>query len=210
MPSEICPKCHGIGHLNTGIMVGGIIPSGDAGIGMGAHELKKDCGVCSGTGRLPVCARGLRIDDGNSRDKNALFHCLPNGTSAPCDGESCGGWKCPKRPQGPFKFPANDSWRNDNTCGFCGSLNPEWLMGRLEAGDVQLTPTDKDYKVYVENAGGETFSTHGAAKFYFEHLSVEQRKRFVELLQAKKIKLDVPGHFYVLPFFIVRSGRDAE
>lgn len=113
--------------------------------------------------------------------------------------------KCPKRPQGPFNFPENDSWRDDNTCSFCGSLNPNWLMKRIEAGDVQLTPTDKDYKVYVENAGGAAFATHGAAKFYFEHMSVEQRKRFVELLDEKRIKLDVPGYFYVLPFFCTRG-----
>lgn len=40
------------------------------------------------------------------------------------------------------------------------------------------------------------------SKFYFQHLSSDQQKRFVELLNEKKIKLNTPGFFYRLPFFI--------
>jgi hypothetical protein len=40
------------------------------------------------------------------------------------------------------------------------------------------------------------------AKFYFQHLSVEQQQRFIDLLNAKKIKIGVPGYFYARPFFI--------
>ncbi len=39
-------------------------------------------------------------------------------------------------------------------------------------------------------------------KFYFQHLSEEQMRRFIELLNGKKLKLDFPGHFYRLPYFI--------
>lgn len=63
------------------------------------------------------------------------------------------------------------------------------------AAGVELVPTDKNYKVYG--------ARHG--KFYFQHLSVEQRKAFVELLNAKTLKLAFPGHFYVLPFFMTRG-----
>lgn len=41
------------------------------------------------------------------------------------------------------------------------------------------------------------------AKFYFQHLSDAQRKRFVELYNEKRLRLSAPGHFYVLPFFCV-------
>ena len=44
------------------------------------------------------------------------------------------------------------------------------------------------------------------AKFYFDHLSVDQRKRFVELLNAKQIKIGDPGRFYRIPFFIGRES----
>lgn len=43
------------------------------------------------------------------------------------------------------------------------------------------------------------------SKFYFEHLSVEQRKRFVEMLNDGRLTLSMPGRFYVLPFFISRE-----
>jgi hypothetical protein len=42
------------------------------------------------------------------------------------------------------------------------------------------------------------------AKFYFQHLSEDEKKRFIELLNAKKMKLAFPGHFYRLPFFCAR------
>lgn len=41
-------------------------------------------------------------------------------------------------------------------------------------------------------------------KFYFEHLSAEQRRRFVELMNAKRLRFN-GGGFYVLPFFCVRE-----
>lgn len=117
---------------------------------------------------------------------------------------------------------------SDNTCSYCGSLEPTAFMARLEAGNVTLTPTDKNYKVYIRNDGGEVFKQtyrdcprgepdHGPkecshwitrdtteTKFYFQHLSAEQRHRFIELLNTNKIKLNVPGYFYVLPFFCQR------
>lgn len=128
-----------------------------------------------------------------------------------------------------------DHYRDDNTCSFCGSLNPDALIERLEAGNVELGPTDKNYKVYVHNAGGEVFKqtyrdchtqgvkdcpgpkecTHWVTrpmevtKFYFQHFSEEQRHRFIELLNEKKVKIGYPGRFYVLPFFIQRTPAPA-
>lgn len=98
-------------------------------------------------------------------------------------------------------------------------------MARLEAGDVRLDPTDKDYKVYVVNEGGAKFlqrartdskpfagwdspehdwvtSERDEAKFHFQHLSQDQKRRFVELLNGKKIRIGEPGRFYRLPYFI--------
>lgn len=45
------------------------------------------------------------------------------------------------------------------------------------------------------------------AKFYFQHLSAEQQQRFIDLLNAKKINIGMPGHFYVRPFFIAPPER---
>ncbi len=43
---------------------------------------------------------------------------------------------------------------------------------------------------------------------YFEHLTAEQRKTFIEKLNAGESTLREPGFFYRLPFFV--SERDAE
>ena len=115
-------------------------------------------------------------------------------------------------PDSPFKGPFSGemTWRDDDTCSYCGSLNPDTLMSRIEAGDVEIGPTDKNYKIYVSNSGGEDFKqtyrncpedsnctgpddcTHwvtretSRTKFYFQHLSEEQMIRFIELLNDGK------------------------
>jgi hypothetical protein len=85
-------------------------------------------------------------------------------------------------------------WREDHTCSFCGSLSEDAFFQAIEEG-VKLTPTDKNYKVYVD------VQVKGAGKFYFQHLSDEGRTKFIELHNAKKLNLGEPGYFYVPPFF---------
>lgn len=111
---------------------------------------------------------------------------------------------CPRRiedgaVEGPYTFAGKDidTFRDDDTCSYCGSLNPDTFMRVVKAEEVVLGPTDKNYKVYVMN---EKVDSH--RKFYFQHLSTEQKHRFIELLNEKKIKLGYPGHFYKKPFFI--------
>lgn len=134
---------------------------------------------------------------------------------------------CPRRAENP-PYPGmsdTDTWRKNNSCSYCGSFNPEEFMKRLEAADIELGPTDKNYKVYVKNEGGEVFKQTyrdcprdstctgpddcdhwitrdiTQTKFYFQHLSPEQQTRFIELINEKKVKIGMPGHFYNLPFF---------
>lgn len=56
---------------------------------------------------------------------------------------------------------------------------------------------DREY-----GAGGRT-----VGKFYFQHLTPEQRTEFVELHNARQMKIGVPGYFYTPPFF---TGPAAE
>lgn len=70
-----------------------------------------------------------------------------------------------------------------------------------------LEPTDKNYKVYVE------LSAQDMTKFYFQHLSSDQQREFVELYNRGAIRMwgiddqgnvHDNGRFYVLPFFMRR------
>lgn len=174
--------------------------------------------------------------------------------------------KCPRRPYDPngvYQLPDEDTWRDDGTCSYCGSLNPDTLMARAESGEFELGPTDKGYKVYVKVLSGPKLKqtwrdcprddmsdrsalklliekgrlvvgkkdadsiaelqaalarmpcvmgpdecTHWTTrevdhgKFYFMHLSEEQMRRFVDLYNAKTMKIGYPGHFYALPYFM--------
>lgn len=108
---------------------------------------------------------------------------------------------CPRRAENPganVAFPGPDEWRDEGggvrTCSYCGSLHPEDVFRAAENG-VAFTPTDKNYKVYVD------LKVRGAGKFYFQHFDDEQKHRFIELMNAKTLNMRTPGHFYVLPFF---------
>lgn len=164
---------------------------------------------------------------------------------------------CPRRIEdgtdkdnSPLKYGGSnkDTWGHDNTCDYCGSFNPDDFMRHLEARSISLTPTDKNYKVYIEgipnpDAGKPTIyasANHPQSgegwvqvtpenrgslpecanrfedgywvkveptveiahhKLYFQHLTSEQKKRFVTLLNEQKLSLSYPGYFYVNPFF---------
>lgn len=101
---------------------------------------------------------------------------------------------CPRGagPDSPYKAPFNGeaTWRDSGTCSYCGSISPDAFFAAIEAGE-ELTPTDKNYKVYVGHR----------RKFYFQHLSDDEMNRFIDLHNARKLKLAYPGYFYVRPFF---------
>jgi hypothetical protein len=48
-----------------------------------------------------------------------------------------------------------------------------------------------------------------AAKFYYQHLSADQRREFVDLYNARTMRLSYPGFFYSLPYFMVRASQEA-
>lgn len=106
---------------------------------------------------------------------------------------------CPRRKELPFvpKFASESDSYDSGHCSWCGSMPPDAFMQAVESGE-EIIPTDKDYKVYVN-------PDH--RKFYFQHLSPDQGQRFVDLLNAGKLNIGPPGHFYVMPFFISKEPR---
>jgi hypothetical protein len=64
-----------------------------------------------------------------------------------------------------------------------------------------ITPEEKaaGYVHRQRIAKAPAFKTE---KFYFQHLSDEQKARFVELINTKVVMFAHPGHFYVIPYFM--------
>lgn len=114
---------------------------------------------------------------------------------------------CPRRvengqadPNSPFRGSGIDldTWRSEPVgpcCSYCGSLNPDRFMELVRIGWI-VGPTDKSYKAYLsEGASGRQ------QKFYYPHLSSEQRDEFIELHNSHQMVIGYPGNFYVTPFF---------
>ena len=112
---------------------------------------------------------------------------------------------CPRRNEvfNSSAYSTSDHWREDDTCSFCGSLNPELVLEWMRTGQCSLGPTDKNYKVYVEKTDG-TKHSKGADKFYFMHLSEDQMQEFIRIcnLRPRPFEIGYPGRFYVLPYFL--------
>lgn len=118
--------------------------------------------------------------------------------------EAGGPWPqtCPRRAETLSSSTGEDTWDlreqfhkglQARHCSWCGSLHPDDFMEMVKSG-TPIGSTDKTYKVYV----GDPMAT----KFYFPHLSIEQRKEFVDLHNDQKLVFDRGGKFYVLPFFM--------
>ena len=114
--------------------------------------------------------------------------------------------RCPRRYVELIAEPGlPDTWQNKGvvrTCSYCGSLHPEAFM-KLATEGSELGPTDKNYKVYIK----APLLDVAMPKFYFQHLPYEDRRNFLDLLNTRKLNIDYPGHFYVLPFFIHKVGK---
>lgn len=124
---------------------------------------------------------------------------------------------CPRRAETRSTAYGPDSIERGGSCSYCGSMHPDDFMD-IARGDKpgELGPTDKSYKVYVEGTG--TFK-----KFYFQHLSEDQMREFVDLYNARPrrdysagdmtftggegegMKVGYPGHFYSSPYFMTRG-----
>lgn len=109
----------------------------------------------------------------------------------------------------------------DGRCGYCGSADGDVVLAMVEAGTIEFGPTDKGYKAYLSGAlvdpsgyfhGYDGDGTHlpgerhqlpnRTTKFYFQHWTREQHQRFIELLNAGRVRFGYPGYFYRRPYFI--------
>ena len=121
-------------------------------------------------------------------------------------------------------MPLCDTWNVDETtglrhCSWCGSIHPDQFMHLVRTHCV-LTPTDKEYKVYVDETvarivtgdTNEIVTPPHQRKFYFQHLGVADRVAFKELHNAGQLSIGYPGNCYVVPYFMVppRSARPSE
>lgn len=141
---------------------------------------------------------------------------------------------CPRRVEDVrHSGPNLDEWRKDDTCNYCGSVKPELLFSAIEQG-YELGSTDKSYKVYVDLPGSGKMKVIGHsnspqagwkktpfkqewklkqretkrhAKFYFQHFSEADQKKFIELVNSKAIKWAGGFSLYVLPFFMRKADK---
>lgn len=116
---------------------------------------------------------------------------------------------CPRRNEVANPYSASDHWREDDTCSFCGSLNPELILEWMRTGQCSLGPTDKSYKVYIKKTDG-TKHSRGADKFYFMHFNEDQMQEFIRIynLRPRPFEIDYPGKFYVLPYFVTYGPHE--
>jgi hypothetical protein len=75
--------------------------------------------------------------------------------------------------------------------------------------DAACTDHAKNVEAVIEREWQQMPASQGhgqvLAKFYYQHLSVDQQQRFVELINDGGMRIGTPGYFYALPFFVHMS-----
>jgi hypothetical protein len=79
-------------------------------------------------------------------------------------------------------------------------MHPDDFMQAIADGH-EIGPTNKSYKAYVRFLG-EDNERKNSGKFYFQHLSIEQKRTFIDHLNADTMNIGIPGHFFSKPFFL--------
>jgi len=124
---------------------------------------------------------------------------------------------CPRRMSdfGPWERTEGiDNWTGrglisqdgEASCSFCGSLHPDTFMAWVEGGG-EVGPTDKRYKAYIKSPTTDAAPHGREAKFYYQHLSHEQKRRFVDLYNDQTMQIGYPGNFTAFPFFMVDVAK---
>lgn len=70
-----------------------------------------------------------------------------------------------------------------------------------KAAEQIAADLDEQWAKFPHSSGGPE------AKFYYQHLSVEQQDEFIALHNERRMKISYPGHLYVLPYFAVPSSE---
>lgn len=71
-----------------------------------------------------------------------------------------------------------------------------WVDRMAAAGGSRTALGQMWDREHTHPAGGQE------AKFYFQHLTPDQAREFVQLYNTKAVKIGYPGYFYRLPFFM--------
>lgn len=92
---------------------------------------------------------------------------------------------CGRRwPPLPSGIDDGDTWKEDDTCSYCGGTNPDKIIKLMKESGYCLSPTDKDYKYYV-NAPMEG-NGYSSVKLYIQHCSQEQLDQINEIRTGVK------------------------
>lgn len=95
----------------------------------------------------------------------------------------------------------------------------QWMTGDSIARAIRDVgardgKTPEQIEADVEREWTERWAPHvygkGHAKFYYQHLSSEQRDEFIDLYNSGRMRLDHPGYLYVTPFFCTRANPSQE
>jgi len=97
--------------------------------------------------------------------------------------------------------PLTDEEQAERRASWLASFTP--LEVRAVADGAGKTPEEyrAELEAVYEQQVAPTVQGSTEAKFYLQHLSVEQQGEFIRLYNEGGMKVGYPGHLYVLPYF---------
>lgn len=97
--------------------------------------------------------------------------------------------------------PVTDDDRERAKARWAAGATGQAVRKTLAAEGVGADAIESRISKYWSEHEEPYLTGHPSAKFYFQHLSVEQQHEFIELHNSKAMVIGHPGRFYVPPFF---------
>ena len=101
--------------------------------------------------------------------------------------------------------PRGDAERAERKATWLRNFKPEEVRAVAEERGENPDQTQAELEAYYDAQVAPLEASTTAAKFYYQHLSTEQRDEFIALYNEGRLKIGYPGRLYVLPFFATPS-----
>lgn len=97
--------------------------------------------------------------------------------------------------------PATDEERAEHKATWLAGFRPDELRAAAEERGESPDQAHAGLEAHYDAHIAPTMTGSVEVKFYFQHLSEEQRAEFIRLHNGGQMQVGYPGHFYQPPYF---------
>lgn len=98
--------------------------------------------------------------------------------------------------------PVSDEEKKAHKARYLANFSNRELENSARSGNKTVEQLRAELEQHYDRESAYLVEGSSRTKVYFQHLSEDQRRDFIELYNDRTMKLAAPGHFYTMPFFM--------